>query len=67
VASRRADASFWSPQVVPLLGFPDDFIRDHRKIVFHDISEDDPYRGMAIYTGMGFGEHYARRPGRTAP
>jgi hypothetical protein len=34
-------------------------MRDHRKIVFYDISEEDPYRGQAIFTGAGVGEHYA--------
>jgi hypothetical protein len=34
-------------------------MRDHRKIAFYDITETDPYRGLAIYTGMGIGEHYA--------
>ena len=53
-----ADQSFWSRQVIPLLGMSDNLMRDHRKIVFYDISEDDPYRGLAIYTGMGIGEHY---------
>ncbi len=53
-----ADHSFWSRQVVPLLGIPDNIIRDHRKIAFYDISEEDPYKGLAIYTGMGVGEHY---------
>jgi hypothetical protein len=53
-----ADQSFWSRQVVPLVGIPDNLMRDHRKIVFYDISEDDPYRGLAMYTGMGIGEHY---------
>jgi hypothetical protein len=53
-----ADQSFWSRQIVPLLGVPDNLMRDHRKLVFYDISEDDPYRGLAIYTGMGIGEHY---------
>lgn len=53
-----ADQSFWSRQMVPLLGVPDNLMRDHRKLVFYDISEDDPYRGLAIYTGMGIGEHY---------
>jgi len=54
-----ADLTFRSSQVIPILGFPDAVIRDHRKISFYDISEEDPYRGMAIYTGMGIGEHYA--------
>jgi hypothetical protein len=53
------DQSFWSNQALPLVGMSDNWMRDHRKIVFYDISEDDPYRGEAIYTGMGVGEHYA--------
>jgi len=53
-----ADASFWSQQIVPVLGMPDNIMRDHRKIVFYDVSEDDPYRGLAMYTGMGIGQHY---------
>ena len=53
-----ADPSFWSQQIIPLLGVPDNIMRDHRKIVFYDVSEDDPYRGLALYTGMGIGEHY---------
>ena len=53
-----ADPSFWSPGLVPLIGMPDNVMRDHRKIVFYDVTEDDPYRGFAIYTGMGVGEHY---------
>ena len=56
-----ADPSFWSQQIVPLVGIPDNFMRDHRKIVFYDVSEEDPYRGLAMYTGMGIGEHYAGR------
>jgi hypothetical protein len=53
-----ADQSFWSRQVMPILGIPDNLMRDHRKIVFYDISEDEPYRGSAMYTGMGIGEDY---------
>ncbi|HET9294359.1 MAG TPA: hypothetical protein VFO06_08710, partial [Gemmatimonadales bacterium] len=52
------DQSFWSRQVVPVAGMSDNWMRDHRKIAFYDISEADPYRGEAIYTGMGVGEHY---------
>jgi hypothetical protein len=52
------DQSFWSRQVVPLAGMSDNWMRDHRKIAFYDISEEDPYQGLAIYTGMGVGEHY---------
>jgi hypothetical protein len=53
------DASFWSAELFPsFMGLPDTPIRDHRKIAFFDISEADPYKGRAIYTGMGVGEHY---------
>jgi len=54
-----ADPSFWSTWVVPLINLPDNMMRDHRKIAFYDITEADPYRGQAIYTGAGVGEHYA--------
>lgn len=54
-----ADPSFRSPQILPLLGIPDDLMRDHRKAVLYDVSEADPYRGMAMFAGMGVGEHYA--------
>jgi hypothetical protein len=53
------DWSFWSQQVVPVLGLPDVVMRDHRKISFHDVTETDPGRGEAIFTGMGVGDHYA--------
>jgi hypothetical protein len=53
------DASFWSTGVVRRLPLPDNMMRDHRKIVFYDVSEEDPYRGAAILTGAGIGEHYA--------
>jgi hypothetical protein len=53
-----ADHSFWEYQVFPILGWPDNIMRDHRKIAFYDITEGDPYKGMAIYSGMGVGEHY---------
>lgn len=52
------DPSFWSRQLMPVAGMSDNWMRDHRKIAFYDISEDDPYQGEAIYTGMGVGEHY---------
>ncbi|UCC83208.1 MAG: hypothetical protein JSW46_20025 [Gemmatimonadota bacterium] len=53
-----ADHSFWENQVLPIFGWPDNVMRDHRKIAFYDITEEDPYKGMAIYSGMGIGEHY---------
>jgi len=52
------DWSYWSGQVIPLLGIPDVLMRDHRKISFYDVTEADPGRGEAIFTGMGIGEHY---------
>lgn len=57
--TNAADPSFWSHGVVPAIGLPDNVMRDHRKIVFYDVTEEDPFRGLAIYTGMGVGEHYA--------
>jgi hypothetical protein len=54
-----ADITYWSPQIIPIVGVPDNIIRDHRKIAFYDVTEEDPYKGRAIYTGMGLGEHYA--------
>ncbi|MEJ2539025.1 MAG: hypothetical protein P8188_03400 [Gemmatimonadota bacterium] len=54
-----ADPSFWTDEVFPFfMGLPDVVIRDHRKIAFYDVTEEDPYEGMAIFTGMGVGEHY---------
>ena len=54
-----ADPSFRAGGILPLLGIPDNLIRDHRKIVFYDVTEQDPYRGLALYTGIGVGEHYS--------
>ena len=53
------DASFWTDEIFPFfMGLPDIVMRDHRKITFYDVTEQDPYKGRAIYTGMGVGEHY---------
>jgi hypothetical protein len=38
---------------------PDALMIDHRKISFRDVTELDPAKGEAIYTGTGVGEHYA--------
>lgn len=39
--------------------FADDSpFRDHRKIAFRDVFEEDPSLGEAIFTGQGVGEHY---------
>lgn len=54
-----ADPSFRSPLILPLLGVPDDVMRDHRKAVLYDVSEANPYRGKAMFAGMGVGELYA--------
>ena len=53
-----ADVSFWTGEVIPFIGFPDLVARDHRKIAFADLTEEDPYSGQAMFTGMGIGEHY---------
>lgn len=54
-----ADPAFWTDEIFPFfMGVPDLIMRDHRKITFYDVSEEDPYRGMAMYSGMGIGEHY---------
>ncbi len=53
------DPSFWTDEIFPFfMGLPDIIMRDHRKITFYDVTEEDPYKGRAIYTGMGVGEHY---------
>ncbi len=55
----QQDPSFWSPDILPLVGLPDNALRDHRKLAFYDLTEGDPYRGMLIMSGMGVGEDYA--------
>ena len=55
-----SDLTFRSGHLVNNLPFiPDNLMRDHRKISFYDVTELDPGRGEALYTGMGVGEHYA--------
>jgi hypothetical protein len=57
--TNQADRSFWSGRTLGFMfGYPDNIMRDHRKISFYDLTETDPYKGMAIYTGMGVGEGY---------
>ncbi len=53
-----ADPSFFSMHSIGIMPIPDNLMRDHRKIAFYDITEADPYRGAAMFTGMGIGEHY---------
>ena len=55
-----SDFSYRSKRIIPPIPFaPDNLMRDHRKIVFYDINEADPYRGAMILMGVGIGEHYA--------
>jgi hypothetical protein len=55
-----ADLSFRSPTLINYLPFmPDNLLRDHRKISFRDVTELDPSKGEAIFTGTGVGENYA--------
>ncbi|HJQ22073.1 MAG TPA: hypothetical protein VJ867_17145 [Gemmatimonadaceae bacterium] len=55
-----SDFSFRSSHIIPGIPFlPDNLQRDHRKLVLYDLTESDPYRGAAIITGVGIGEHYA--------
>lgn len=54
-----SDPTFTSWRMARGIPLPDNMMRDHRKLVFYDITEDDPYRGEAMYTGAGVGEHYA--------
>jgi len=57
---QQADWSFRSHRVLPPWSFvPDHLMRDHRKIAFYDLTEDDPYRGALLLMGVGIGEHYA--------
>ena len=55
-----SDFSFRSHRIIPPLPFmPDNIMRDHRKVVIYDVSEDDPYRGAALILGVGIGENYS--------
>ncbi|GAK50600.1 hypothetical protein U14_01833 [Candidatus Moduliflexus flocculans] len=57
--TNRADSSFRSSGVFAGIPFvPDDLMRDHRKISFYDVTESDPGKGAALYSGMGIGEQY---------
>jgi hypothetical protein len=54
------DFSFRSNHLIPKFPFfPDIMLRDHRKISFYDVTELDPGKGEAIFTGVGVGEHYS--------
>jgi hypothetical protein len=54
-----ADLSFRSSRVVEFLPFaPDSITLDHRKLFFYDVTEEDPGRGQALFTGTGVGSEY---------
>jgi hypothetical protein len=55
-----ADFSYRTRRLVGYLPIaPDTIVRDHRKIIFYDVTELDPGKGAAIYGGVGVGEQYA--------
>ena len=55
-----ADFSFRSNDIMPGVPFvPDNIMRDHRKLAFYDLREDDPNRGELLIAGAGIGEQYA--------
>jgi hypothetical protein len=54
-----SDFSFWGRGLIPILGMPDNLMRDHRKLAFYDLVDDDPSSGEVIFSGMGLGEHYS--------
>jgi hypothetical protein len=56
--TNTSDPSFWSWRVAKLIPLFDNLMRDHRKLVFYDVSEDDPFEGEALFSGAGVGEHY---------
>ena len=57
--TNASDPSFWSWRVARLIPLFDNLMRDHRKVVFYDVTEEDPYAGEALFTGAGVGETYA--------
>jgi hypothetical protein len=57
--TNQTDMTFRSRHLIGGVWFvPDILMRDHRKITFYDVSEIDPGKGEAMYTGMGVGEQY---------
>jgi hypothetical protein len=55
-----SDFSFRSKHIVPGIPLvPDNIVRDHRKMAFYDVREDDPNRGELVIAGAGIGEQYA--------
>lgn len=57
--TNRADEAYWSGGIISsLFAYPDNLMRDHRKVAFYDVTEANPYSGRAVYTGMGVGQQY---------
>lgn len=55
-----ADLSFRVKQIVEAVRFaPDSLMLDHRKLFFYDVTEEDPRRGVALFSGTGVGSEYA--------
>jgi hypothetical protein len=58
--THSADLSFRTTKLVEWLPFaPDSLMLDHRKLFFYDVTEEDPRRGEACFTGTGVGSEYA--------
>ncbi len=53
------DWSFQSRRLIRGIAVADNILRDHRKISFYDITEEDPDRGEGMFTGAGVGENYS--------
>ncbi len=57
--TQPSDLSYRSTRIIgvlPLVG--DNLMRDHRKVTFFDLNEEDPAVGRAAYTGVGVAEGY---------
>jgi hypothetical protein len=58
--TQPSDLSYRSTRIIGVLPIvSDNLVRDHRKITFFDLSEDDPSVGRAAYTGVGVAQGYA--------
>jgi len=58
--TQPSDLSFRSTRIIgvlPIVG--DNLMRDHRKVAFFDLNEDDPGVGRAAFTGVGVAEGFA--------
>jgi len=58
--TQPSDLSYRSTRIIGVLPIvSDNLVRDHRKITFFDLSENDPSVGRAAYTGVGVAQGYA--------